>query len=393
VPADQPPRLALVDATGRLRVLGVHEAETVADVVPPLDAARVEEGPLPRLLWPTWLADGRLLVSATTASGRPGLHVVEPGNERTTLIYRPPPGLPHEIAPSVPHFAYPSPDGRYVALATPADRALALMLVDVDLPGAPPEVLRGAPIFTAWSPTGDALLVHAGSVIQRVDRAAPTALTTVGLNSVDLRVPAWSPDGALFATIRHGEIRNAVVLHDRDGKHVARVGAIAGGAALGWSPNGRILAVSMQTSAGHHDGIDLIDVREPKTQELVRDRILLWTWSPDGRRIGYLRRAGNEGQLAWRILHLDRRPPVTSGPFHPSPLFAVLVAFFDQYLLCHRLWSPDGRYLLAAGRIAEDGPPRELWGNSIITFDTAGGRPLRALCSGEIASWQPPPRV
>lgn len=391
MPVEQQPRLALVDAAGRLRVLGVHESETIADVVQPLDAAQVEEGPLPRLLWPTWLADGRLLVSATTASGRPGLYVVEPGKDRHTLIYRPPPGLPEEIAPSVPHFAYPSPDGRYVALATPADRALALMLVDVDLPGTPPEVLRGAPIFTAWSPTGDALLVHAGSVIQRIDRVAPTNLTTVGLNSIDIRVPAWAPDGALFATIRHGEIRNAVVLHDREGKHVARVGAVAGAAALAWAPGGRLLAASTQSTVGHHDGIDLIDVRKPETQEFVRDRLLLWTWSPDGRRIAYLRRAGNEGQLAWRIAHLDGRPTITSGPFYPSTLFTILIAFFDQYLLAHRLWSPDGRYLLSAGRIAEDGPPRELWGASIITFDTAGGRPLRALCPGEIAAWQPLP--
>lgn len=389
MPADQPPRLVLVDAVGRLRVLTVHETGTVSDAFQSLDAAQVEEGTLPRLLWPTWLPGGRLLVSATTASGRPGLYVIEPGQGRTTLVYRPPPGLADEIAPSVPHFAYPSPDGRYVALATPADRALALMLVDLDLPGTPPEVTRGAPIFTSWSPSGDALLVHAGSVIQRMDRAAPSTLTTVGLNSVDIRVPAWSPDGALFATVRHGEIRNALVLHDREGKHVARVGAITGAAALAWSPNGRVLAVSMQTTVGNYDGIDLIDVREPKSQDLVRDRILLWMWSPDGRRIAYLRRAGNEGQLAWRILHLDGRPSITSGPFYPSPQFTILVAFFDQYLLSHQLWSADGRYLVCAGRIAEDGPPRELWGGSIITFDTAGGRPLRALCSGEIASWQP----
>jgi Tol biopolymer transport system component len=222
-----------------------------------------------------------------------------------------------------------------------------------------------------------------------MDRAAPTALTTVGLNSVDIRVPAWSPNGGLFATIRHGEIRNAVVLHDREGKHVARVGAVAGPAALAWSPDGRLLAVSVQSRTGTYDGIELIDVREPKTRELVRDRIILWVWSPDGRRIAYLRRAGTEGQLAWRIVHLDGRASITSGPFYPGPLFMILVAFFDQYLLSHRVWSPDGRYLVAAGRIAEDGPPRELWGGSILTFDTTGNRPLRALCSGEIASWQP----
>jgi Tol biopolymer transport system component len=383
------PRLALTDATGRLRIVAVHESETPADVVPPLDAAQVENGPLPRLSWPVWLADGRLLVSATTAAGRPALYAIGPGSPKAQLVYRPPPGLPQEIAPAVPHYVNPSPDGRYAALVTPADRALALLLVDTELPGAPPEITRGAPIFTSWSPAGDTLLVHAGSVIQRMERIDPGGLTTVGLNSVDLRVPAWSPDGRLWASVRHGEIRNAVVLLDRDGRHVARVGAVEGAAALAWAPAGGVLAVSRQSRAGYFDGIDLIDARTSETRTLVRDRLLLWLWSPDGRRLAYLRRAGGEGQLAWQIVHLDGRPPLASAAFYPGPLFAILVAFFDQYLLSHRLWSPDGRYLLAAGRIAVNGPPPSTWGGSILLLDTSGGRPLQALCPGEIGGWQP----
>src|SRR5215204_2785009 len=315
MPAARSPRLALVDATGRLRLLAVHETGNATDVVPSVDAGTLEDGPLPRLLWPAWLRDGRLLVSATTPGGRPALYLVEPGQAGGTLLYRPPPGLPAEIAPSVPHYANPSPDARYVALATPSDRALALLLIDVDHPGNPPEITRGAPIFNAWSPSGDALLVHAGSVIQRMDRGGPSTLTTVGLNSVDVRVPAWSPAGTLFATIRHGELRNAVVLVGRDGRHVARVGAVAGAAALAWSPDGSTLAVSRQTAVGSFDGIDLIDVHTSEVRRLVREALLLWMWSPDGRAIAYLRRAGGEGQLIWRLVHLDGQPPVSSAAF------------------------------------------------------------------------------
>ena len=389
MPTRQTPRIALTDAAGRLRVLAVHETDTPTDVTPPVDPSQVEEGPLPRLSWPVWLADGRVLVSATTAAGRPGLYALDPTRAEATLLYRPPPGLPAEIAPAVPHFAYPSPDGRHVALATPGNDALVLMLVDTEQPGDPPEVTRGAPIFTTWSPGGDALLVHTGTVIHRMDRADPSTLTTVGLNSVDLRVPAWSPDGRLFATVRHGETRNAVVLLDRAGKHVARVGAVAGPAVLAWSPRGDAIALSRQTGMGGFEGIDLIDIRTSETRVLVRDRLLLWLWSPDGRRLAYLRRANTEGALAWRVMHLDGRPPLASAPFYPGPLFTILLSFFDQYLLTHRLWSPDGRTLVAAGRIAVNGPPANLWGGSILLFDTAGGRPLRALCPGEIASWQP----
>ena len=388
--ADQrSPRLALVDPSGRLRLVAVHESGTATDVVPPLDAAAVEDGPLPRLLWPAWLDRERLAVSATTPTGRPALYLIAPDVSGATLLYRPPPGLPPEIAPGVPHYANPSPNGRHICVATPGDRALRLLLVDAELRGDPPEILRGAPVFTAWSPGGDTLLIHSGSVVQRLERGDAESLTTVALNSVDFRVPAWSPDSALIATIRHGEIRNAVVLLDRDGKHVARVGAVTGSAALAWSPDGGLLAVSRQTMIGAFDGIDLIDVRTSEMRPLVKESLLLWLWSPDGRRIAYLRRVGGEGALCWRVVHLDGRPTLTSAPFHPGPLFAVLLAFFDQYLLSQRLWSPDGRYLIATGRTAGDGPPREIWGNTILLFDTAGGRPLSALCPGEIGTWQP----
>lgn len=384
----RPLRLALTDSAGRLRVLAVHESDQPVEAVPQLDAADLEDGPLARLTWPTWLADGRLLVTATTPAGRPGLHLVRPGQAGTTVLYRPPPGLPVQIAPAVPHYANPSPDGRAVALVTPGSDGLVLFLIDLAAPGDPVEVVRGAPIFTAWSPAGDALLAHVGTVIHRLDRHRPTALTTVGLNCVDLRVPAWSADGQSYATIRHGETRNAVVLLHRDGHHLDRIGAVRGGGALAWSPRGDLLAVSSMEMAGTYAGIDVIDPRSSQTQRLVRDSVLLWLWSPDGRRIAYLRRAGGEGQIAWRVVGLDGRPLVSSAPFYPSPLFAVVITFFDQYLLSTRLWSPDGRYLAAAGRVATNGPPADLVGGAVLLFDTAGRRPLRTLCPGEIATWQ-----
>jgi len=387
MPEPRLPRLALTDRAGRLRILAVQESGHGSDVLPPVDAAEVEHGALPRLSWPSWADRGRLVVSATTANGRPALWLLDPGHAKPVLLYRPPPGQPVEIAPGVPHYANPSPDGRAIALATPGERALVLLLADPNQPGDPPEVTRGAPIFSTWSPSGDALLVHAGAVIQRMDRAAPGALTTVGLNSVDIRVPAWSPDGQHFATIRHGESRNAVVLHGRDGHHLARIGAVRGTGALAWSPDGALLAVSGSEGGNAHTSIDLIRVRGNETENLVKDRILLWLWSPDGSRIAYLRRAGVEGALAWRIVHLDGRTALSSGPFYPGPLFAVVIAFFDQYLHSQRLWSPDGRFLLAAGRIAVNGPPPDVWGGNILLWDTAGGHPLQVLAQGEIASW------
>lgn len=389
MPPQSAPRLVLTDADGRLRLLAVHESGTHTDVYPVVEPGSVEDGPLPRLSWPVPLADGRVLVSATTPAGQPALYLLAPGRRAPQLIYRPPPGMPAEIAPGVPHYANPSPDGRAVTLATPGERALVLLLLDLEIGGDGTEVLRGAPLFSVWSPRGDVQLIHAGPTIHRMDRTPAPMLTTVGLNSVDLRVPAWSPDGQLFATIRHGESRNAVVLLDRDGRHAARIGAVQGTAALGWSPRGDLIGVSPMNAVGAYSGIDLIDVRASETRTLVKDRLFLWAWSPDGRRIAYLRPAGTEGQIAWRVVSLDGRPPFTSAAFYPGPLFLVLISFFDQYLQTHRLWSPDGRYLVAAGRIAVNGPPSDLWGGNVLLLDASGKQPLAAIARGEIAAWLP----
>lgn len=387
-PGARSPRLAVTDRGGRLRVLAVQPSGLVADVVPPVDAGALEEGPLPRLSWPVWLGS-RLLVSATTPTGRPALYLLDPGKPGGTLLYRPPPGLPPAIAPGVPFYVNPAPDGRRAVVAAPAENALAALLPDTGLGGDPPEIIRGAPLFTAWAPAGDALLLHAGSTVHRMERADPATLTTIALNSVDLRVPAWSPDGRTIATIRHGETRNAVVVIGRDGRHLARVGAVEGSGVLAWSPRGDLLAVSgARRGGGGLNSIDLIDVRAASTRQLIADDpLVLWLWSPDGQRIAYLRRAGGEGQLAWRIVGLDGTATAASGPFYPGSLFSVVIAFFDQYLLSHRLWSTDGRFLLAAGHVAHNGPPSVLTGGNILLFDTAGGRPLLPICSGEIAGW------
>ena len=111
----RPPRIALTDRAGRLRVHAVHESGQGDDVMPPVEAAAIEEGALPRLSWPSWMGRERICVSATTADGRPALYALEPGRPGATLLYRPPPGLPAEIAPAVPHYLNPSPDGRHAA--------------------------------------------------------------------------------------------------------------------------------------------------------------------------------------------------------------------------------------------------------------------------------------
>lgn len=373
-----------------MRVLAVQPETQPVDVSPPLDAAELEDGPLPRVTWPTWLQDGRLLLTVTTPEGRPSTYLAGADPRDRQLVYRAPAGAPIQIAPGVPYFASPSPNSRHIAFSVPDRDALALHFVELaDTDRPPAELARGAPLFTTWSPKGDALLIHAGSVIHSLSASDPGSLTTIGVNSVDLRVPAWSPDGAMIATVRHGETRNAIVLIDRRGKHLARIGAVRGSAALAWSPAGDQLAVTGATGRGGYAGIELISVRDGETRTLTKEPVLMMLWSPDGARLAYLRRIGGEGQVGWRVITLADGPVRSSGGLYPGPLFGVLMSFFDQYLLTQRLWSPDGRYLLAAGRIATNGPPADLWGGSILLWDSITGAPLRSLCPGELASWQP----
>jgi hypothetical protein len=76
----------------------------------------------------------------------------------------------------------------------------------------------------------------------------------------------------------------------------------------------------------------------------------------------------------------------------PSQDFRTYLGFFDQYAISHRLWSPDGRAMLLAGRLPGDAiawsfadrPNDYVW-----YWPTEPGVPLELISPGDNAFFAP----
>jgi Tol biopolymer transport system component len=170
--------------------------------------------------------------------------------------------------------------------------------------------------------------------LMNVDGTGDTPLTvSVG------GAPAWSPDGTRLAFT--GD--SGIYLMNADGSGVVRL--IADGFEPTWSPDGRRIAFAMT----HHDSTDSDTTLTQRIAAVQTDGSgFVWlsagptdfspAWSPDGRRIAFVRAFDDE--------------------FTPSLIYTTLVAFpmsvtrmtfLPSGTLCASsspAWSPDGQSLL-----------------------------------------------
>ena len=193
-----------------------------------------------------------------------------------------------------------SPDGRRVAFTEGVD-ARQLFVRSV-LPAGPPRQLTAEPPFThfsgvRWRPgriTFEALLLSNDSELAVLDPGAarPRVLTQ---NRLEDREPDWSPDGRTIAFVRGTRQRGTLRLISTDGT------------------SDRPLTPA--TASTDHNP----------------------AWSPDGTKVAFVRAVGSDTNL----MIAD----VASGLVRrvaEQPVYAGGVT-----------WSPDGRFLVAAGPIAQ----------------------------------------
>jgi Tol biopolymer transport system component/DNA-binding winged helix-turn-helix (wHTH) protein len=231
--------------------------------------------------------------------------------------------------------------------------------------------------------------------------------------------PVWSPDGRTLAFLRLQTTGAAVFLVPAGGGQEQRLAEVAEPLNalthqdiwsywLDWSPDGRFLAAADRVADGSGWGIVLVSVETGEKRTLTANTDattadLFPTFSPDGRRLAFLRGRPKEfsrSDLMIQPLSTDTRPQARGSAVVVKELIPGWVA-----------WLPSGDELVVGGqRVSLNGsPPRPFrlhgqklselpWGGPAVSirgaklaFDTGElrGQLVRVPLAGATASFVP----
>ncbi len=409
-----PPRLLLATPTQDIALVDLAET-------PALRLIR-EAGDGDGYVWPTWSPDGaRALVSYGRRGddGHPHLDLLSLDlDDAAAEAERPfsnPKAHREPIAAGVMHYAYWGPDGRRAIVVARGEGGLTLTLLTRapdaggDAPAEPADpaggwtarhLIDGAPMFSAWSPDGRTLAVHAGSQLVLFDTDSDAPARRVLADQPRFRAPAWSPDGSALYYAAPGSAGPDLLWRSHPDSGAREVVTqVDGLTAVLASPASDDLALLTldQGGLGGHD-LRLIDAADPRTRSVERGHVFGAFWSLDGTRLFYITRAGID--LDFTLMRYDvaeaRHQALTR--FRTSPAFSTYCAFFDQYALSHALITPDGRWVSIGGGVPGNGGGRRPFAadQGCYVLPTDASAPPRRVADGEIGFFAPrapaPPR-
>lgn len=353
--------------------------------------------------WPAWRPDGRsAAISVVTAGLDPSStieHIDLDGHHLRTL-HQTQTGSPPVIAPRVPHYAMWSPRGDILSYVAAGQGGLCLFLTDSSGRAASEAVVTAAPIFSAWSPDGKQLAIHAGNEMVVVGVDGDRRPRVIAEQALGFRAPAYSHDGSALAygVAEDGAVK--VICSGPDGADPTEVARYPGGVALAFRPgtNDLTAAVMLSPATGVFDELwSLGDVAagDRNAKLIASGPFVAFLWAPTGDKVALVV-PGQAGDGRYLIRAHSVTGPVigTTEAFVPAQDYRTALAFFDQFAKSHHFWSPDGDFLIICGRIGEDlvsasfGDPE---GPYVFVWRAAAAQPIQLVAPGELGFCRPPP--
>jgi dipeptidyl aminopeptidase/acylaminoacyl peptidase len=350
--------------------------------------------------WPTWAPDGRRVAYSGVLAGSAGaaqtleLYLGDIRGGPATVVLTNPPGA-GPILPEVPYYVLWSPGGDRMAIIANAAGGLSLFVHRPGSPSPPAPILRTSPLYAAWSGDARFLLVHGDARHYLVADEPPSDPKLLPEASARYRAPAWLP-GTARATFVAADEAGAHRLVTRDltteDDPVPWV-AVPRPAAFLWSPDGQVLAVAQEDAEGRgYGGVTFYSAEGTRLSGGLERPVLAFFWSPDGGSLACVIPGDARGALRWLVLRIETGETRRLAEFIPTPEQLTLLRYFDQFAYSHGPWSPDGRALVFAGRLAtpdDRAPFSDTASDGVFVQRVAVGAQPRRVGSGRMGVWSP----
>jgi Tol biopolymer transport system component len=142
--------------------------------------------------------------------------------------------------------------------------------------------------------------------------------------------------------------------------------------------------------------LSVADADGKNPQDVAKDHVLAFQWSPNGQRIAFLtvttagsssrrfsglaQAGGQDLRLQWQVLDLATGKVSNAATFLPTDNLMNMLPYFDQYSRSMTFWSPDSQRLVYAAQ-EPDGS------SSIYVATVDGANPPQKISGGVIACW------
>lgn len=222
---------------------------------------------------------------------------------------------------------------------------------------------QGWPFYFAWGENGRFILGHVGRAKQddpqqrlvKYDVALGTSLE-VEQSTGTFLAPVWSPSREEWVAVFTDDESTQLVRIVADEPMPLATAGKEQEIAFNWSPDGSQIAYMIrgQETDPFYGPLHLYDPVSETTRILTAPGFhpLAFFWSPNGEQLAYLAwiPLGNNDWAQWRVVDLSTGQDQGFEQFHPTPAMRFVLQSFNQYGQSHRLWSPNGRYLVYAAR-------------------------------------------